>query len=230
MDEAPGAKRPRKAASKATEAVMQGPKARAPALAYLGRVCRIREVTSAEHKWEAYRVLAYKGRDKQTIELGHALADDEQVVRSIELRDYSLQVLTEIGWGPEPVDGEVADGADPETFVPLLLFTAAGRAEPEARGRLLAHSPHSDKQSQRVTSGRPAQSLPGLASHRAWCGCGVRGCPRRGVPLFSQVRVDEQGGAPPSSDAHVEAPTALGAQEGSGGHAQALASAARARA
>lgn len=173
-DEALGAKRPRKAASKATDAVVQGgPKARAPAAAYIGRVCRIREVTSAEHKWEAYRVLAYKGRDKQTIELGNALAEDEQVVRSIELRDYSLQVLTEIGWGPEPVDGEVADGADPETFVPLLLFTAAGRAEPEARGRLLAHSPHSDKQSRRVTSGaaRSESAWARAQRDRAWHGC-----------------------------------------------------------
>ena len=160
IDEAPGAKRPRKAISKATDAVQSVPKARAPALAHLGRVCRIREVTSADHKWEAYRVLAYKGKDKQTIELGNALAEDEQVVRSIELRDYSLHVLAEIGWGPEPVDGEVADGADPETFVPLLLFTAAGRAEPEARGRLLAHSPHSDKHSRRVISARA--SLGGL--------------------------------------------------------------------
>eukprot|EP00964_Phaeocystis_antarctica_P134639 scaffold98900_cov66-Phaeocystis_antarctica.AAC.5 len=119
-------------------------KGRAPLAAYLGRLCRVKMADQGE--WEPFRIVAYKGKDKQTIELGSAESEDEVVTRTIELRDHSLYVHSDggVGWGPE-ADADEATANDPETFVPLLLFTHVGRADAESQGRLLAYSPDSGK-------------------------------------------------------------------------------------
>ena len=126
-----------------------GSKGRAPLAAYIGRLCRVK--VADQEEWEPFRILAYKGKDKQTIELGSAESEGEVVgevvTRTIELRDHSLYVHIDggVGWGPE-ADADEATANDPETFVPLLLFTHVGRADAESQGRLLAYSPHSSKQ------------------------------------------------------------------------------------
>ena len=138
-------KRPRKSrkAEDGAQESQGGGKGRAPLAAYLKRLCRVKAADQGE--WEPFRILAYKGKDKQTIELGSAETEDEVVIRTIELRDHSLYVHIDVGWGPE-ADADEATADDLETFVPLLLFTHAGRADAESRGRLLAYSPHSGKQ------------------------------------------------------------------------------------
>lgn len=149
-------KRPRKKAKTdgAGESSGGGGGKRAPKLAYLGRLCRVKAAEEAE--WQAFRVLAYKGRDKQTIELGNPETEDDAVTRSIELRDHTLYVLVDVAWGPES-DADEATADDPETFVPLLLFEPAGKPDADARGRMLAYSPHSGKHPQqpsRESAGR----------------------------------------------------------------------------
>lgn len=121
-----------------------GGKGRTPLAAYLGRLCRVK--VADQGGWEPFRILAYKGKDKQTIELGSAESGDEVVTRTIELRDHSLYVLSDggVGWGPE-ADADEATANDPETFVPLLLFTHVGKADAESQGRLLAYSPDSGR-------------------------------------------------------------------------------------
>ena len=119
-------------------------KVRALPSAYRGRLCRVK--AADQGGWEPFRILAYKGKDKQTIELGSAESGDEVVTRTIELRDHSLYVLSDggVGWGPE-ADADEATANDPETFVPLLLFTHVGKADAESQGRLLAYSPDSGR-------------------------------------------------------------------------------------
>ena len=134
-------------------------KGRAPlAPKYLGRLCRVKMADQGE--WEPFRIVAYKGKDKQTIELGSAESEDEVVTRTIELRDHSLYVHSDggVGWGPE-ADADEATANDPETFVPLLLFTHVGRADAESQGRLLAYSPDSGKHPWLVRR-RPAVRAP----------------------------------------------------------------------
>ena len=147
-----------------------GSKARAPSATYLRRLCRVRAV-GQEGEWEPFRILAYRGRDKQTTELGSAETEDEVAIRTIELRDHSLYAHIDVGWGPEP-DADASTADDQETFVPLLLFTHAGRADPESRGRLLAFSPHSGKQPCRV---------------RQTAGGAPVGHPRPSEPLFQRI-------------------------------------------
>ena len=129
--------------------VRGGGKARAPPAAYLGRLCRVK--AADQGGWEPFRILAYKSKDKLTIELGSAETEDEVVTRTIELREHTLYVHSDggVGWGPE-ADADEATVNDPETFVPLLLFTHVGKADAESQGRLLAYSPASGKHAQLV--------------------------------------------------------------------------------
>ena len=102
-----------------------------------------------------------RSKDKLTIELGSAETEDDVVTRTIELRDHTLYVQSDppggVGWGPE-ADADEATVNDPETFVPLLLFTHFGKADAEAQGRLLAYSPASGKHAQLVR-GRQSEHL-----------------------------------------------------------------------
>ena len=43
------------------------------------------------------------------------------------------------------IEYDEATANDPETFVPLLLFTHVGKADAESQGRLLAYSPDSGR-------------------------------------------------------------------------------------
>ena len=124
-------------------------KVRALPSAYRGRLCRVK--AADQGGWEPFRIL--RSKDKLTIELGSAETEDDVVTRTIELRDHTLYVQSDppggVGWGPE-ADADEATVNDPETFVPLLLFTHFGKADAESQGRLLAYSPASGKHAQLV--------------------------------------------------------------------------------